>query len=66
MSDLFHEETFLPETLADCARREVAKRRSVYPRLVAAGKLAQVRADREIEMMQAIAEHFQRLEKANA
>lgn len=42
------------EVLADCARREVAKRRSVYPRLINEGSLTPKRAAREIEMMQAI------------
>lgn len=62
MSDLFSAEGFPVAALADCARREVAKRKSVYPRLIAAGKLTQAKADREIELMQAIADRLQKLE----
>lgn len=56
MADLLTDDPFPREVLADCARREVSKRKHVYPRLVAEGKLTQARADREIEMMQAIAD----------
>jgi hypothetical protein len=45
----------LPEMIAD-AKREVALRRSVYPRLVAAGRLKQSKADRQIAIMEAIVE----------
>lgn len=44
------------EVLADCARREVAMRRSVYPRMINEGSLPSKRAAREIEMMQTIAD----------
>lgn len=37
-----------------CVKRELAKRRHVYPRLVAAGKMQQADADREISRMQAV------------
>lgn len=42
----------------DCARREVAQRRHVYPRLVAAEKMSAQFADRQLELMQAIAEDY--------
>jgi hypothetical protein len=51
-------------TLVDfalCARREVRKRQQVYRRLVEEGKMNQVEADREIELMRAIADHFEEL-----
>lgn len=51
MSDL------LPVDLRDmlaCVDREIGMRRSVYPRWVAAGKMKQSRADREIEVMEAL------------
>jgi len=38
----------------DCARRELAMRRSVYPRWVASGKMRQTDADREVATMAAI------------
>ena len=60
MADLLTDEPFPREVLADSARPEVAKRRHVYARLVAEKKLTQARADREIEMMEAIAAHFER------
>lgn len=59
MADLLTDDDFPREVLADCARRVVAKRRHVYALLVAEGKMTQMRADREIEMMEAIARHFE-------
>jgi hypothetical protein len=47
------------EELHRCARRELAQRRRVYPRLVALEKMSQEVADREIAMMSAIAEYFE-------
>lgn len=49
---------FTLEELARCAVREVGQRKRVYGRLVEQGKWKQERADREIAMMQAIADHF--------
>lgn len=52
-----------PITTADklaCARRELDKRREVYPRLIEAGKLDQAKADREIETMSAIVDDYAR------
>lgn len=45
-----------------CARREAALRRRVYPTWVLEGRLAKDKADREIELMEAIVEF---LEQAN-
>jgi hypothetical protein len=47
--------------LATCAVREVAQRKRVYPRLVEAKRMSQAKADKEIAMMEAIAEHFTKL-----
>ena len=38
----------------DCVRREINKRKAVYPRLVAAGKLTQEKADLEIKLMRGV------------
>jgi hypothetical protein len=51
-------------TLVDfavCARRELKKRQQVYRRLVEEGRMDQAEADREIELMKAIADYFDRL-----
>jgi hypothetical protein len=42
------------EDQLDCVRREIDKRKEVYPRLVAAGKLSQQKADQEIDLMRAV------------
>jgi hypothetical protein len=47
------------EELHKCANHELAQRRRVYPRLVAAGKMTKADADREIAMMSEIAEYFE-------
>lgn len=47
--------------LAVCARRELKLRRRVYRRLVDNGEMEQAEADREIELMGAIAEYFEDL-----
>jgi hypothetical protein len=44
---------------AECAKREVKQRLRVYPRLVDAGKMSQARADKELELMQGIADYFE-------
>ena len=41
--------------------REIAYRRRLYPRWVDAGKMKFDRAEREIEVMEAIAEDYRRL-----
>jgi hypothetical protein len=58
--------TFSHADLARCAKREVRQRRYVYPGRVAAGRLKQDAADREIAMMQAIQAHFESLAAADA
>lgn len=55
MADLLSDEPFPREVLADCVRREVAKRKYVYKRLVGEQKLTQAKADREIAMMEEVA-----------
>ena len=37
-----------------CARRELGKRRFVYPRLISAGKMSQAEAEKETACMEAI------------
>ena len=46
------------ERLIDAARREVSKRRSVYPKQVAAGRMSQAEADRHLGEMIAICEYL--------
>ena len=51
MSDLF------PPSLAEqiaCIEREIAMRVRVYPRQISAGRMTQVKADREIALMRAV------------
>lgn len=43
----------LDEQLA-CLRREIAMRKSVYPKWVTLGKMTEEKADREIEVMQSV------------
>lgn len=52
---------FTADQKAGCARREVAQRRKVYPRLVVAGKMSADRAAREIAMMEEITADYDRL-----
>jgi hypothetical protein len=42
----------------DCARRELNIRKRVYPHWVNNGRMKQASADREIEIMQAIADDY--------
>ena len=49
---------FTPGELAQCAHRELALRRSVYPRRVKDDMMSRAEADQEILKMQAIAQHF--------
>lgn len=39
----------------DCIKREIGKRKYVYPRLVQEGRLSEAKANREIACMEAIA-----------
>lgn len=41
-----------------CLEREIAMRRRVYPKWIASGKLKQEKADREIAIMEAIADDY--------
>ncbi|HWE19653.1 MAG TPA: hypothetical protein VG758_21130 [Hyphomicrobiaceae bacterium] len=50
------DQSYTTADLVKCAEREVAYRRRVYPRLVADERMPRERADREIAMMEAIAE----------
>ncbi|NTS31313.1 hypothetical protein HQ945_08595 [Phyllobacterium sp. BT25] len=43
---------------AECAEREVKQRQRVYSRWVADGRMAQAFADRQIAVMQAIAQEY--------
>ena len=43
-----------------CAERELALRRAAYPKFVARGRMKQPVADREIALMQAIADDYSR------
>ena len=49
---------FTAEELRQCAEREVKLRRQVYPNRVECGRMTQQLADRQIAMMQAIAERL--------
>ena len=53
------------EELAQCAERELRKRRDVYPRWVAAGKMGERTANLEISKMKAIRDHFAYLARQN-
>jgi hypothetical protein len=48
----------------ECAEREVKQRQRVYPRLIVEGKMTGKFADRQIEIMQAIAEDYRVLAEA--
>lgn len=46
-----------------CIRREIAMRRNVYPKWIAAGRMTQDAADRELATMQAVHDDIERLPK---
>ena len=52
-------ELFDINELVRCARREVAFRRRVYPRLVFKGKMTQLDSEREIALMLAILDNLE-------
>lgn len=58
MADLFAGDphTFSLAQQIACVEREIAQRKHVYPRLIAAGKLTQKKADHELACMQAVLE----------
>lgn len=47
---------FTREDQIACVKREIAMRKSVYPKWIASGKLKQEKADAEIACMQSIYE----------
>lgn len=47
------------KAMRDCCRRELALRRNVYPRQIAAGRLTQAKAEREIELMTAVVAYLE-------
>ena len=49
----------------NCAKRELAQRKHVYPPRVAVRKMTQQQADHEIRVMQEIMEDYDRLAKAD-
>lgn len=58
MSDLF------PVTIAeqiDEVKRELQQRQRVYPRLIGAGKMTQVAADRNVRRMEAVLATLERI-----
>jgi len=57
------EHTFTSSELVKCAEREANYRRWVYPRRVADDKMTQAQADREIAMMEEIAERLKDQQK---
>lgn len=46
------------EKYRSCVKRELAKRKWVYPKLIAKGKLTQEKADDEINTMEEIKAYF--------
>lgn len=47
--------------MLDAARRELAMRRSAYPKWVAGGRMSQAKADHEIACMEGIVERLEML-----
>jgi hypothetical protein len=56
---------FSARDLAHCASREVKQRTYVYPRLVYQGRLKAAEAERQIAMMQRIADDYEAKAKAD-
>lgn len=50
----------LPEQIA-CVRREIALRKSAYPKWVESRRMGQAKADREIEAMEAVLDTLEEL-----
>jgi hypothetical protein len=48
----------------DCARRELAMRRTCYPKWIAQGRLKQEKAAHEIEAMESIVETLEQIKEA--
>jgi hypothetical protein len=55
-SDLFSDtpHVFTLAQMVACVEREIAQRRSVYPRLISDAKMSQKKADHEIAAMSAV------------
>jgi len=53
--------TFTAREKADCAAREVKQRRYVYGRRVAEGTMTQAFADRQIAVMEAIFQDYEKI-----
>jgi hypothetical protein len=51
-----------PEIKIRVLRREIAMRRSIYPSRVSHGKMTQVEAEFEIDVMEAILKDYEKLE----
>lgn len=60
MADLFAGQPPSLQDMLGCARRELGMRRKVYPRWVAKGTMTRGAAEREIAVMEAIVDHFER------
>jgi len=54
--------TFTSKEKLECAEREVMMRRKVYPRWIEQKKMKQETADRQIAIMDAIAEDYRKQE----
>jgi hypothetical protein len=52
------------EQKLQCAERELRFRQRVFPRLVERGKMTQQQSERELELMQAIADDYRVLAQA--
>ena len=50
------------DNMRRCAKRELDKRKSFYPKWVASGKMTQEKADFEIQSMQEILDYFEYLQ----
>ncbi len=61
MPDLFNADAVTPAEKLKSVERELGMRRQVYPRRVAEGKMKQEAADREIAVMEAIADDYRKI-----
>lgn len=57
--------TFTNRQKMQCIERELGYRRFVYPRRVAAGKMVQASADKQIALMEEIVEDYRAMAKAD-
>jgi len=58
MQDLLGPRTFTPREKLEAVEREIKMRRKVYPRWIETGKMKRETAEREIAVMEAIAEDY--------